>query len=558
MTLSRTHLALLGIVSVFTGVISPVVKTNGGVFPFPLTDLQIYAYVVLLMLIVLCICLAYRAWNLMRIVGLILLVLIVILYIGVMQDGVHTSTGVVTTGLSWGWIFFVIGLICILWSTWWDMLDEASGLSDRLLSLLAGITILGLSILIIWISYMPSGEVSMRNKIIEGTLGTGSTETYSGMILSRAYPSIDRLIFDRSHDMIRFFVSSGSQMISLPSGQVYDRLPHATIQIQDSTYTITADNTVMTESGDILGHAPMPQNSENIILISTGSGLYSIWKNGPRVYPWTHTAVQHIASSRNGENIAWTEIQSGTISLYRDGTQIPRSTSGSISRIALSDDGTSIMTVEIWTDGISYLTKNWDLMETLSPNMISTSLEINGIDRIYAVEQDETISIIHNGTLSDRKLDEVREIFLGTRAGGYAYFGRPLWEKNYCLYTRYHGNLCGLSGYMNPRIAPDGSIVYAGLKDGNWGIYRDTNALVRNTGYPNTGDISRDYVFFDMTNPKSYLFINWQVPENYRLYKRWTWITWSWKDVWLDPGFGYDNKIIMSVQDESGWRVMEF
>lgn len=118
MTLSRTHLTLLGIVSVFTGVISPVVKTAGGVFPFPLTDLQIYAYVVLLMLIVLCLCLAYRAWNLMRIVGLILLVLIVILYIGVMQDGVHTSTGMLTTGLSWGWIFFVIGLICILWSTW--------------------------------------------------------------------------------------------------------------------------------------------------------------------------------------------------------------------------------------------------------------------------------------------------------------------------------------------------------------------------------------------------------------------------------------------------------
>jgi hypothetical protein len=73
---------------------------------------------------------------------------------------------------------------------------------------------------------------------------------------------------------------------------------------------------------------------------------------------------------------------------------------------------------------------------------------------------------------------------------------------------------------MNPRVAPDGSIVYAGLKDGVWGIYRDINPIIRNTGYPNTGDISRDYVFFDMTNPKSYLFINGQVPDAYRLYKR--------------------------------------
>jgi hypothetical protein len=398
----------------------------------------------------------------------------------------------------------------------------------------------------------------MRSKIIERNLGTGSTETYSGITLSRAYQSIDKLTFDRSHDTIWFFISSGSQMISLPSGNIYNRLPHAIIQIQDSTYTITADGIVMTESGDILGNAPMPQNSENMILISTGSGLYSIGKNGPRVYPWIHTNIEHITNSGDGNHVAWTETQGGTISLYRDGIQIPRTTSGSISRIALSDDGESIMTVEKWIDGMRYLAKNGNLTETLSPNMIPTTLEINGTDSVYAVEQDGTISIIQNNTLSDRKLDEVREVFLGTRTWGYAYFGRPLWEKNYCLYTRYHGNLCGLSGYMNPRIAPDGSIVYAGLKDGNWGIYRDTNPLVRNTGYSNTGDISRDYVFFDMTNPKSYLFINWQVPDNYRLYKRWAWVTWNWKDVWLDPGFGYDNKIIMSVQDESGWRVMEF
>ena len=118
MTLSRTHLALLGIVSVFTGVISPVVKTTGGVFPFPLTDLQIYAYVALFILITLCLCLTYRAWNLMRIGSIVLLILIAMLYTGAIQDGVHTSTGIVTTGLSWGWIFFVIGLICILWSPW--------------------------------------------------------------------------------------------------------------------------------------------------------------------------------------------------------------------------------------------------------------------------------------------------------------------------------------------------------------------------------------------------------------------------------------------------------
>lgn len=60
---------------------------------------------------------------------------------------------------------------------------------------------------------------------------------------------------------------------------------------------------------------------------------------------------------------------------------------------------------------------------------------------------------------------------------------------------------------MNPRFSADGSsILYAGYKDDVWGIYRNTDVLVRNTGYSNT-DISGDYVFFDVTNPRTYLFV---------------------------------------------------
>ncbi len=133
---------------------------------------------------------------------------------------------------------------------------------------------------------------------------------------------------------------------------------------------------------------------------------------------------------------------------------------------------------------------------------------MNGTDSIYAAEQDGSIELVYDGAIIDRKFDEIREIFLDADSSGYVYFGRPLGEQSYCLYTRYRGNLCGLTGYMDPRPSPDGtSIVYAGLKDGNWGIYRNAIPIIRNTGYPNRGDISRDYVFFDITNPSYYLFI---------------------------------------------------
>jgi hypothetical protein len=111
---------------------------------------------------------------------------------------------------------------------------------------------------------------------------------------------------------------------------------------------------------------------------------------------------------------------------------------------------------------------------------------------------------------------------------------------------------------MNPRLSPDGtSVIYAWFKDGAWWIYRNATPIIRNTGYPNRDDISQDYAFFDITNPNYYLFIR-HADVWYQLYTKWAWIYGNWKDVWLDASFWYDNKIIMSVQDDKWWRIIEF
>ena len=44
-----------------------------------------------------------------------------------------------------------------------------------------------------------------------------------------------------------------------------------------------------------------------------------------------------------------------------------------------------------------------------------------------------------------RGLQDVREVFLEKNGGAsYAYFGKPVGEEKWCLFTRYKGNLCGL------------------------------------------------------------------------------------------------------------------
>jgi hypothetical protein len=73
---------------------------------------------------------------------------------------------------------------------------------------------------------------------------------------------------------------------------------------------------------------------------------------------------------------------------------------------------------------------------------------------------------------------------------------------------------------MNPRLGADGSsVIYAGQKNGVWSLYRNTDIIIRNTGYKTLTNIENDYLFFDITNPRHYLFIIEQPNGTYILEK---------------------------------------
>lgn len=52
------------------------------------------------------------------------------------------------------------------------------------------------------------------------------------------------------------------------------------------------------------------------------------------------------------------------------------------------------------------------------------------------IENNGIKKLIFNNDILGRELEEVREIFISDN-GTYAYFGRPLGESKYCLFTRY-------------------------------------------------------------------------------------------------------------------------
>ena len=108
MTLSRMHLGMLGVVSIFTGMISPIVRSTISGFPAPLTDLQIPAYVVLLMLAIICILLAVRSWSWVRFFGLMVLILLGYLFVISWGGEVRSNSGILAASLSWGWVFLAM------------------------------------------------------------------------------------------------------------------------------------------------------------------------------------------------------------------------------------------------------------------------------------------------------------------------------------------------------------------------------------------------------------------------------------------------------------------
>ena len=47
MTFSRSHAGMLALVSIFTGMIAPIAIVDGKSLAFPMTDMQIPAYLIL-------------------------------------------------------------------------------------------------------------------------------------------------------------------------------------------------------------------------------------------------------------------------------------------------------------------------------------------------------------------------------------------------------------------------------------------------------------------------------------------------------------------------------
>ncbi len=547
MQFSRAHAWMLAIVSIFTGIIAPVGSYLGDGTPLPLTDKQWIAYVLFLLLAITFYILSIRNWSRLPFFGYSILGLLVLVFFFLFTEDIRNiRSGLTLTDFSWGWIFLVSGWILLYasirfdftWTTFHSQtIDKILGIIGTILLLLFGIIIMSISLK--W----PEGY---KSHMILSEVFSGSIESRSGITLSKPYEEITGLRFERQNDALFFTWKKDGKW-----------------EWRWESYLLGNKNIVLSSTGELFidgirdTRDIISSSSTKDSLILSGSGeIYFLTNTQEKTFTGIAFPVSNITKDASGKTLSWAEKTWTWFIVKKNGGKMS-ALFESVEKISLSPSGYDVMIA--WQKNNKHIIiKNNDVPEEIKDWYVEKSYKSNGSHSIYKLHEWGIYRLVYDGIYLPGKYEEIREVFLERSGNSYEYFARPLWDNKYCLFTRYRGNICGIEGYMNPILSADGgSVLYAGLLDNIWGIYRNTSLIVKETGYTKR-DIRNDYAFYDLTNPRVFLFIEKNDDGTYSLLKNGERLEWRWLDVWLDVTFGYDNKVIMTLKDSQGWRIAEF
>lgn len=565
MPLTRTHIAFLGIISIFTGIVGPGVYAGSAVLSYLMTDMRAIAYMILIVLILAFFCAAMRRWRLYRIC-VVFIVLWVILLGGmtIFSPLESIKTGDMITGMSWGWIFLIIGSILLSVSYQSrDISTEESSFSDAIdtvIGMVWGFALACIAGILILSSLSYFGR-SQSHDIIRDLYTSGELQIQSGGIaVSPASTDLPFVDYERASDTFLSITSTGGERIwrlqsknHTETGTLIDgRSPFL---IGNKLYMRDVEWRVYSWATLILGSRVSTEG--DVVLQRDEKRMVATHKDGILIAPDAGGILTPpIVLSRDATSIAWTISKNMKKYIIKDGVPFGTAYDRIYSLDTSRTGDTTLALVQSWSDTL--IIKNGIPLSPLAPEYLTGSYQSNGSNFLITSDKNGIKKVHHDMVVVSRDLEEVRETFLEKDGGSYAYFGRPLGEKYYCLFTRYRGNLCGIEAYMNPIVGADGgSIIFAGKKDGVWSIYRNTDTVIKNTNYTQE-DISYDYVYYDATNPRTYLFIIYDKNSHtYTYLKNGNILPWVWDDISTDVSFGYDNHILTAAKDATGWHIIE-
>lgn len=560
--LSRTNILMLAIVSIFTGMIAPAVWNESISLPYAMTNVQYVAYGILGISTILFFTAAFRFRAITSIFNVSLIVLLLSLAMFSIAGIVKNFSGIILQSFAWGWIFLLIGGVLLLWMfisrEQVDQKTEFWEFYEKIIGVVGFIVLLILSVFVIFVAEKTAKKIDHKADLYT-IFAKDDVQVLSGATLSRPFDEIKNFYFNRKNDVFSFVWVENGESVLYPSKQKLENsLNVSSVQIFWKRTFLIYENGVVMENDKVLGILQWEINEKFLLLKNADNKYVFINDEWENIIDANFEEIDKLTYVENTKNIYWRARDGELEAIYKNGKKISNDYKN-ILRFALSHDETLMLVVErdAWE---KMIIRDKVVIHTMNENYVSGTLQMNGNDTLYAIKNpdDGSFSLVMNGTILERKLDEVREIFLEKNSSGFAYFGRPQAEPQYCLFTRYKGNLCGLSGYMNPKFTPYSSdVIFAGLKDNTWKIYRNTNEFVKDINYTETKNIYGDFFFFDTTTPRYFLIVEkkW---DKYILNKMWKRLPEAYDDIDIESvKFGYDEKIFIVVKHDGKWKIAE-
>ncbi|PID83943.1 hypothetical protein CSB09_03440 [Candidatus Gracilibacteria bacterium] len=533
--------------------LAPGVQGSSHMFPYAMTNVYGIAYSFLLLNIITFFVASLHFRKITNILSFVLLGHIILFLLLTLGGFVQSHNGEYMSMLSWGWFFILIGCVALLYTIYTNKKRIGGPHTYRMFDTIIGIigifvltTIFGL------IVYVSQINAYKKTHIIEGVFGSDNIETHSGITLSPAFEKIYNFTFTRQDDLLEFIAKTATGYTQYPQKIQLTELPRNIFSTQNKQYILQGNKVIKDEDtfvGTIQG------KTENALIVTDSHKTFIFMHSGAEyTLDSSYSNIRDI--KQNGEDIYWlVHTNSGEI-LYKNNTKINENFSH-IKKYAVGDAGIIFLAQKKKAN--TYNLYNNTTKIFTETGFIHESFESNGTNIWYALKNtDSTYSLFFNNEKLKKSYEEILGVFLQKDDNGYVFFARRPGTKDICVITRYQGENCGFESILPPKFEADkNGVIFMGFKDKKWGIYRNTKQIIDAQYLPyQKSDTKQLQFFFDTTRPEYFLCIQ-KTDAGLILNKRGTLYPQKWKDIKIRPFFGYDGKVLIQLQDESGWRIAE-
>lgn len=570
MHISRVHIAILGIISVLTGIVAPIVQVDWVYLPLPVTNLRIITLFLLICMMGAFLAAVFQRWKFFNTFALLMTLCIIMTALFTLSGTLGNYRGIgESVTFSWGWIFFLGWITLFFLQQFLESHDET--ISFGFMWGVGSLFLLTIISIILYISLLNEKNHG-DTPLLKDFFSTGTRILSWGIALSPSFLEIRSLSYDRINDVLAFhardeggekiFIGKGSGTVLALSG------------INDVVFTNYGGNVYYLLSS-----------------LREGMSVYREWTrllSGPLIIPiFDHKWKVLSWMSYIGDGWVWKNMNGNTRYIPHHGNDDPRviTESGDIvtvasrtgnlwnifhnnenillpytSIIAMYRGHTPRETIALVKKGdTNMVVQNGEIFYPLHSSFLPGTFLSNGNDFLYQTEKYNYFQMNWNGETLSWLYEEIGPVILSESLSAYAFFARPIEHADWCLIVKKKNPVCWFEAIMHPVLSWDGwTLLFAWKKAWKWSIYRNGDALLSDTGYAPKYP-SRDRFFIDPTTPSNYIFIVYDADtDTYsvnhsgkKLPQAWRWIG---EDVW----FTYDNRVIMTVLYDTSWHVAEF